>query len=690
MRYLWDKKPHIPTDNVAHPYTIAYIHGAGHCGSTLLNLLLNAHPEVIGLSEIENLHKVFLNRLDDPAIEELRNSLFWQSVFSEFERRFGAPLLIEENSIKLSGWPEYFGLRKEALDHLQNVNRALFESIAAISRMSVICDASKFLCRLHMLISAGLPVKVVDLHRDGRGVMQSYLRKGNAIQDSFNRWGDSEIGYLLLSHWISENDILYCRYEDLARYPERELRRICSFLSLNFDHRMLTEFKNTEDFGIGGNRMRKSKSTSIKLDDTWKYQLPQKERAIFWLMGGWIQWVIRLWAMIKMRKTECGQSTFDMHLVQLGYDTDVFNENAAQDSRSRQVAYAQYLEEIRPGARMTNIVLTADQTFQKDSVGNITFDPQNFYRLRHIYSLYKYLRNLHKQNPITLITTQDFHGIFWAGLAFGRLSKVPVIGQHHSDLASLVYREENFTNSYGRLYERIALWLVKAFDGVRVVNTEAKKFLESIGYKKRIGVLPVPVPISPGPIEDEHNKMKNTDVTRVLFVGRFARVKNLELWINTAYKALKSGCKLEFILVGDGLERKKLEELCDDLDIKDAVCFVGSETPRRLVGWYTGSDILLLTSKYEGFGRVIAEAMSYGMVPVCTDVSGPRDIIEQGVNGYLAEADPEKLSTLLVDLAKNHAKRVAMGERARETVQERYLPEKLRKEWVDFLLTFSL
>lgn len=376
----------------------------------------------------------------------------------------------------------------------------------------------------------------------------------------------------------------------------------------------------------------------------------------------------------------------NVHIVQLSFDKDAFNENAPQDSRSRQVTYAQYLEKMQPGAHLTNVVLTTEGTFQKDVVGNLTLQPKNYYRLRHIFPLFRYLRKLHRQNPITLITTQDLHGIFWAGLAFGRFSNIPVIGQVHSNLASDYYRRVNYSESYGRLYELIVLQFVKAFDGLRVVNTEAKKFLETRGYKKHIAVLPVPVTVFSVDRKVEESKSKK--ILRVLFVGRFAPVKNLELWVKTAHKALQSCKTIEFILIGDGEERRCIEKLRDSLCLNERVSFIGAQTPHQLAEWYASSDIILLTSKYEGLPRVIVEAMNYGMVPVCTKTSCPRDVVQHGVNGFLAEANPEELSTYIVDLARDRNKRVDMSKHAKEAVKERYSPEKLRKEWMDFLLSF--
>lgn len=299
--YLWNKGPQIQTDGVNRRYTIVYIHGSGHCGSTLLNLLLNAHSNIIGLSEISTLHKSFMDKKFGSEAAELSKTKFWRSILNEFEQRSGTSLLEESNRFRLPDWQEYFSLDEDEVSHIQKVDRAFFDSIGNRVNTAIICDASKFLVRLHMLISSGLPVKVIHLDRDGRGVMHSFLRKGHSFRSAFSRWSISETGFLLLSHWLPKNNLHYCRYEDLAQHPEKELEKICTFLGIDFEYEMQTDFRNVDDFGICGNRMRTSNDTTILVDNSWKKHLPIKARLKFWFSGGWIYWPIRLWTAFKYK-----------------------------------------------------------------------------------------------------------------------------------------------------------------------------------------------------------------------------------------------------------------------------------------------------------------------------------------------------------------------------------------------------
>ncbi len=379
----------------------------------------------------------------------------------------------------------------------------------------------------------------------------------------------------------------------------------------------------------------------------------------------------------------------DKHIiVQIGLDEDMFNENAAQDTRLRQVAYGHQLKEKDKKAHLVNIVLTNKKVFRKEVLENVTFIPCNFYRLRHILSLMMFLRKLHRDNKIGLVTTQDIHGIFWGAVLFSRLTKVPIIGQIHYDLSSDYARNEWFVEVYGNFYEKLALYSLKFFDGIRVVNNATRDYLEARNYKGKISVSPVPV--TTFTVSQAHPNVgwKYPDALHVLYVGRFVKFKNLGCLLETAKEALSMNENIEFTLVGDGEDRERMEELCEELGISNRVQFTGSLIPEEVAKWYTSADVFLLTSFYEGFGRVLIEAMNYNVVPVCTNVAGPVDIITDAVDGFLDESDPELLAKYLIDLEGDREKLKMMGNNAKTMVEDEYSSSKLRQRWLDFVMSF--
>jgi len=137
-------------------------------------------------------------------------------------------------------------------------------------------------------------------------------------------------------------------------------------------------------------------------------------------------------------------------------------------------------------------------------------------------------------------------------------------------------------------------------------------------------------------LDKEDSNFKNKDVKEVLFVGSLKQAKNIPFLLKSI-KVLSS-IRQDFVLkiIGGGELKENLESIVIDLEISDIVYFEGfSTTPSK---YYKNADVFVLTSWYEGFPNVLIEALSYGVPLVSVDcMSGPSDIIENDINGYLVK-----------------------------------------------------
>ena len=106
---------------------------------------------------------------------------------------------------------------------------------------------------------------------------------------------------------------------------------------------------------------------------------------------------------------------------------------------------------------------------------------------------------------------------------------------------------------------------------------------------------------------------------------------------------------------------------------------------------YCRSSIFVLSSRYEGFGMVITEAMSCGVPPVSfTCPCGPRDIIDDGKNGLLVEnGNIEMLAEKICYLIENDEIRRKMGQQARIDV-ERFKIEQIAEQWKQLFESLTL
>jgi len=161
------------------------------------------------------------------------------------------------------------------------------------------------------------------------------------------------------------------------------------------------------------------------------------------------------------------------------------------------------------------------------------------------------------------------------------------------------------------------------------------------------------------------------------------------------YRVIDTWVKLEakfpdwkLTIVGDGVERKNIERQVADYGLK-RVSFEGFQQPKP---YYERASILLLTSEYEGFPLVLAECMSFGVIPVVYDsYSAVRDIISDGKDGIVIPYHKEgykadEAALLLSDIMEDEGKRDAMALTAMEKSKD-YSAEKINGEWMK---TFKL
>ena len=155
------------------------------------------------------------------------------------------------------------------------------------------------------------------------------------------------------------------------------------------------------------------------------------------------------------------------------------------------------------------------------------------------------------------------------------------------------------------------------------------------------------------------------------------------------YRVIDTWAKLEenfhdwkLTIVGDGVERKNIEKQVKDYGL-ERVSFEGFQQPKS---YYERASILLLTSEYEGFPLVLAECMSFGVIPaVYNSYSAVGDIIADGKDGivipyhqdgYKADEAASLLSNVMNDSGKREAMALAAIEKSKE-----YSVEKIYRKW---------
>lgn len=186
-------------------------------------------------------------------------------------------------------------------------------------------------------------------------------------------------------------------------------------------------------------------------------------------------------------------------------------------------------------------------------------------------------------------------------------------------------------------------------------------------------VIPNPVPFFPETFSTCTQK-------QVIAVGRYAPQKGFDRLIPAWRKVIDKHPDWTLKIYGDGWMREQLQQQIIKMDLNEN-CFL-EHTATDIIGKYQESSIFVLSSRFEGFGMVIVEAMACGLPAISfTCNCGPRDIISDGVDGILvSEGDIEKLAEKMNLLIEDSDLRQKMGKMARLKA-EKYKMEHVGPQW---------
>lgn len=175
----------------------------------------------------------------------------------------------------------------------------------------------------------------------------------------------------------------------------------------------------------------------------------------------------------------------------------------------------------------------------------------------------------------------------------------------------------------------------------------------------------------PNSLDNIPKSMSKLTSKNLITVGRLAKEKGY-LDLLKIYKDLKDmHCDWHLDIVGDGDERKSLEEYIKDNDLTTDVTLHGFKTSEEIEKLMQKSSIYVMSSYTESFGIVLLEAMSNGLPCVAFDsAEGAREIITSGRDGYLIRhRNHQAMEKKILDLMKNEDKRKELGKNGRSKVK---------------------
>jgi glycosyltransferase involved in cell wall biosynthesis len=137
------------------------------------------------------------------------------------------------------------------------------------------------------------------------------------------------------------------------------------------------------------------------------------------------------------------------------------------------------------------------------------------------------------------------------------------------------------------------------------------------------------------------------------------------------------------VIHGEGIEREKLESLCQTLHIERNVSLPGMSS--NLPAEFNKASIFSMSSRFEGFPMVLIEAMASGLPCISFNCSGPDEIINDGVNGLLVnEGDIKQFAEKIIFLIENPEKRMELSKQA-ILKADKYTAPQVRTRWLEVL-----
>lgn len=160
-------------------------------------------------------------------------------------------------------------------------------------------------------------------------------------------------------------------------------------------------------------------------------------------------------------------------------------------------------------------------------------------------------------------------------------------------------------------------------------------------------------------------------------VGRLHAIKGHKYLLEAAVTIQKTMGDVHFLIVGDGLLRKELEDMSRRLKLSNVI-FTGRRTDVNKL--LTAMDIFVLLSVSEGLGIVIIEAMAAGLPVVATKIGGISEIVSNGISGILVPPeDPDAIANAIIMLLNDKEMAKRMGATGRGIYEQQFTSELMVK-----------
>lgn len=288
---------------------------------------------------------------------------------------------------------------------------------------------------------------------------------------------------------------------------------------------------------------------------------------------------------------------------------------------------------------------------------------------------------LRREKPDFIVTPMSF--ALPRAFLLARAHKIPLIAEVH-DVYEIPLYLHHYKRDYGLLvYPGLFyVWLYnnlpKYADLVETVSVQNIEPL--VG---RYGVTREKIFVTGNGIELEKYGYSSDKEQLVVVLGRLVSYKRVDMAIKIFRGVKEKVPDARLMIVGDGPERRKLEELAAGVaDVK----FMGFVSEEKKLEILQRAKVLISCSEFEGFGMVPIEAFACGAFPVVTDIAAHREVI--GKHGFIFKDDSEAVQ-MICELLSDEIKRERLSRRGRKFVEMTYTWPKMCDMFMKMVNEFS-
>jgi 1,2-diacylglycerol 3-alpha-glucosyltransferase len=288
----------------------------------------------------------------------------------------------------------------------------------------------------------------------------------------------------------------------------------------------------------------------------------------------------------------------------------------------------------------------------------------------------KYLKEIIEWSPDIIHSQCEFFTFVFAKRISKKLN-IPIVHTYHTmyeHYTKYVIRNSAVGNKLVSVFSKGVL---KNVETVIAPTEKVRESLMGYGIGNEIEVIPTGINLDKFKVRstrEEKLKLKRSlgidaDNRIILTVGRLGIEKNIDEILQNLPKLIEKHKNLSMLIVGDGPYRNQLEQMAEELGIRDHVIFTGMVAPETIASYYQIADIFVSASESETQGLTYIEALANGIPEICKNGKCLEGVLISGYNGYSYDRSQDFLEDMN-RLLENYSLRAQMSANAEASAQK--------------------